>query len=100
MQEHELRKGSVQRCGAKGPSSHWLSATDADPAASSGIPPEIALDCKPVRGNDTGVTDVSTGDDALSASLPPGTFASRLPPEASTVHAQRHRVEEAVRSHN
>eukprot|EP00965_Chrysotila_dentata_P081298 2684577-Pleurochrysis_carterae.AAC.1 len=82
MQERELREGSVQRCGANRPDAHWPSAAGADPAASSGVPPETTLDCKPARGRDTGV-GVRAGDDALSASLPPGAFAGRLPPEAS-----------------
>eukprot|EP00965_Chrysotila_dentata_P073201 2419013-Pleurochrysis_carterae.AAC.1 len=61
----------MRRRGAKGPGAHWPSAAGVDPAASSGVPPETTLDCKPVRGGITGV-GVSTGDDALSASLPPG----------------------------
>eukprot|EP00965_Chrysotila_dentata_P237241 6201778-Pleurochrysis_carterae.AAC.3 len=55
MQECELRKGSVRRCGVERSRSHWPSAVGADPTASSGVPPAMALDCKPVRANDTGV---------------------------------------------
>eukprot|EP00965_Chrysotila_dentata_P097183 3211943-Pleurochrysis_carterae.AAC.1 len=82
MQERELRKGSVRRCGAEGGRSHWLSTTGADPAASSGVRPATDLDCRPVRGSNTGV-GVSVGGDALSASLPPVAFAGGLPPEAN-----------------
>eukprot|EP00965_Chrysotila_dentata_P045679 1517663-Pleurochrysis_carterae.AAC.2 len=52
MQERELRKGSVRRCGEEGPGSNWPSAAGANPAASFGVPPEMPLDCKPVRGKD------------------------------------------------
>eukprot|EP00965_Chrysotila_dentata_P055191 1831583-Pleurochrysis_carterae.AAC.1 len=36
----------VRRSGAKGSWAHWQSAAGADPAASSGVPPETTLDCK------------------------------------------------------
>eukprot|EP00965_Chrysotila_dentata_P178344 5890165-Pleurochrysis_carterae.AAC.1 len=64
----------MRRCGAEGRRSHWPSTTGADPAASFGVPPATASDCKPVRGSHTGV-GVSTGRDGLSASLPPVAFA-------------------------
>ena len=91
MQERELRKGSVRRCGVEGSRSHWPSTPGADPAASFGVPPTTALDCKPVRGSNTGV-GVSVGGDGLSASLPPVAFAGGWPPEANAVRAQRRRV--------
>eukprot|EP00965_Chrysotila_dentata_P022770 754694-Pleurochrysis_carterae.AAC.1 len=78
MQERKLREGSMRRRGAKEPGAHWPSAAGADPAASSGVPSETTLDCKP---------------------LPPSAFAGRLSPEASATRAQKHRAEEAVRSH-
>eukprot|EP00965_Chrysotila_dentata_P237214 6201755-Pleurochrysis_carterae.AAC.2 len=89
MQERELRKGSVRRCGAEKCRSHRPSTIDADPVgASSGLPPAMVLDCKHVRGSNTGV-GVSVGDDGLSTSLPPVAFAGGLPPEAIAVRAQR-----------
>eukprot|EP00965_Chrysotila_dentata_P021708 719010-Pleurochrysis_carterae.AAC.3 len=94
MQERELRKGSIRRCGAEGPGSHWPSNTGADPAAPSGVPPATVLDCKPVRGRNTGV-GMSVGD-GLSASLPPVVFPSGLPPETNAVRVQV--TQTAVRS--
>eukprot|EP00965_Chrysotila_dentata_P179343 5922128-Pleurochrysis_carterae.AAC.1 len=87
MQERELRKGSVERCGVEGHRSHWPSTTGADPAALSGVPPATAPDCKPMRGSNTGV-GVSTGGDGLSALLPSVAFAGGLPPEANAVRAR------------
>eukprot|EP00965_Chrysotila_dentata_P081310 2684913-Pleurochrysis_carterae.AAC.1 len=78
MQERELRNGSP-------------STTGANPVASLGVPPTTALDCKPVRGSNTGV-GVSVGVDGLSASLPPVAFAGGVPPEANAVRAQRRRA--------
>eukprot|EP00965_Chrysotila_dentata_P004947 162047-Pleurochrysis_carterae.AAC.1 len=43
-QESELREGSVQRGGPERRQSHWPFAAGADPAASSGVPPAMALD--------------------------------------------------------
>eukprot|EP00965_Chrysotila_dentata_P027847 925465-Pleurochrysis_carterae.AAC.1 len=80
MQERELRKGSERRCGAEG--RHWPSTTGAEPAASSGVPPATALNCKAVRGSNTGV-GVSAGGDGLSALLPPVAFAGGVSPEAN-----------------
>eukprot|EP00965_Chrysotila_dentata_P129092 4267453-Pleurochrysis_carterae.AAC.1 len=51
----------------------------------------MTLDCKPVRGNDTGV-GVSVGGRrvvGLSTLLPPVALAGGLPPEANAVRAQR-----------
>eukprot|EP00965_Chrysotila_dentata_P188599 6172840-Pleurochrysis_carterae.AAC.3 len=76
--ERELRLGNVRRCGAKRRRSHWPSTTGTDPVASSGVPPAMALDCKPVRGSNTGV-GVSVGGNVLSTSLPLAAFASSLP---------------------
>eukprot|EP00965_Chrysotila_dentata_P043111 1432156-Pleurochrysis_carterae.AAC.1 len=74
MQERELRNGSVRRCRVEGGRPHWPSTTGADPAASFSVPPKMALDCKPMRGRNTGV-GVSVSGDGLSASLPPVAFA-------------------------
>eukprot|EP00965_Chrysotila_dentata_P231117 6198161-Pleurochrysis_carterae.AAC.10 len=76
MQERELQKGSVRRCGAEGRRSHWPSITGADPAASSGVPPGTTPNCKPVRGRNTGVSESVRGE-GLSASLPPCTQAAK-----------------------
>eukprot|EP00965_Chrysotila_dentata_P151667 5012723-Pleurochrysis_carterae.AAC.1 len=84
MQEHELREGSVRRCGAEGPGLHWPSAAGADPAASSGVPPAMALECKPVRGNDTGVVGVSTGGVRLVERV--AAAGRALTPEAARAH--------------
>eukprot|EP00965_Chrysotila_dentata_P011381 371662-Pleurochrysis_carterae.AAC.1 len=62
MQGREPREGNMRRRGAERPGAHWPSAVGADPAASLGVPPETTIDCKPVRGRDTGA-GVSTGDD-------------------------------------
>eukprot|EP00965_Chrysotila_dentata_P027059 898152-Pleurochrysis_carterae.AAC.1 len=68
MQERELRKGSVRRCGAEGHQSHWPSTTGEDPAALSGVLPAMALDCNTVRGSNTGV-GVSIGDNWSSSNV-------------------------------
>eukprot|EP00965_Chrysotila_dentata_P110993 3668452-Pleurochrysis_carterae.AAC.1 len=73
MQERKLRRGSVRRCGVKGGRSHRPSTTGTDLAASSGVPPATALNCRPVQGSNTGV-GVSIGGDGLSMSLPPVAF--------------------------
>eukprot|EP00965_Chrysotila_dentata_P096127 3175759-Pleurochrysis_carterae.AAC.1 len=89
MQERELRESSVRRCGVERcRSHHWPSAASADPATSSGVPPAMALNCKPGRGSNTGV-GVTVGGDGLSASLPPVAFAGGLPSEANAVRTQR-----------
>eukprot|EP00965_Chrysotila_dentata_P010482 341556-Pleurochrysis_carterae.AAC.1 len=59
-----------------------IRTTGADPAASSGVPPATAPDCKPVRNGNTGV-GVNTGGDGLSSSLPPVAFAGGVPSEAN-----------------
>eukprot|EP00965_Chrysotila_dentata_P136419 4511468-Pleurochrysis_carterae.AAC.1 len=82
MQERELRNGSVRRCGVEGDRSHWPSTTGADPAASFGVPTTTALDCKPMRGSNTGV-GVNVRGDGVSTSLPPVAFAGGVPPEAN-----------------
>eukprot|EP00965_Chrysotila_dentata_P140103 4631860-Pleurochrysis_carterae.AAC.1 len=92
MQERELRVGNMRRCGAERRWSHWPSTTGADPVASSSVPPAMSLDCKPVRGSNTGV-GVSVGGDGLSTSLPPAAFAGGLPPEVIAVCAQRRRAD-------
>eukprot|EP00965_Chrysotila_dentata_P104746 3459615-Pleurochrysis_carterae.AAC.1 len=91
MQERELRNGSVRRCGVEGGRSHWPSTTGEDPVASFGVPPTTALDCKPVRGSNTGV-GVSVGGDGLNESLPPVAFAGGVTPEVNAVRAQRRRA--------
>eukprot|EP00965_Chrysotila_dentata_P159786 5279071-Pleurochrysis_carterae.AAC.1 len=78
MQERELREGSERRCGVERRRMRWPSAAGADLAASSGAPSARTLVRKPVRGDDTGV-GVVVGSDALSASLPPVTFAGGVP---------------------
>eukprot|EP00965_Chrysotila_dentata_P024335 806158-Pleurochrysis_carterae.AAC.2 len=76
---------------------HWPSAARADPAASSVAPQAMALDFKPVQGDDTGV-GVVLGADALSASLPPVAFAGGVPPEANAMLAQKRCTKRAVKA--
>eukprot|EP00965_Chrysotila_dentata_P222113 6192771-Pleurochrysis_carterae.AAC.1 len=77
---------SVRRYGVEGGRSYRPSTTGADLAASSGVPPATALDCRPVRGSNTGI-GVSVEGDGLSTSLPPVAFAGGKPPEANAVRA-------------